>query len=166
MTSKSWSSCLSLGGIASRCSMPRTRPRSSELSWVRFDAYSPKRTTRTTRRIGRASKRWARDRMVSQETMANTMERTSSKKKVSRHSSLWRRSNCSRRSETAMRPAAGDERRDGSVAPFLILLIDFLVAGNSPDDSILANIVRTVLTHQQHKPSHEVPYRHLCVTHK
>src|ERR1700674_2028643 len=100
--------------------------------------------------------------MVSQDTTANTMERTSSKKKVRRQSSLWRRSNCSRRSETAAGPPApGDERLDGSEALFLLWLMDFLVAGQWPDDYTLANIVGTVLTNQQYKQSSGVPYGYL-----
>src|SRR5258708_30284961 len=98
--------------------------------------------------------------MVSQETTANTMERTSNRKKVRRQSSLWRRSNCARRSDTAVRPAAGDERWDASVAPFLIWLMEFLVR-KWPDRHTLANIVRTVLTYQQYKQSAGVPYRYL-----
>src|SRR6202022_721168 len=108
-------------------------------------------TPRKTSPMGRASKRCARERMVSQETMANTMERTSNKKKVRRQSSLWRRSNCSRRSDTAAgRPAPDDKRLDGSTT-FLLLLMD------SRGDYTLANIVGTVLTHQQYKPSGGVP---------
>src|SRR5713226_4784085 len=104
--------------------------------------------------------------MVSQETMANTMERTSSRKKVRRQSSLWRRSNCARRSDTAVRPAAGDERWDASEAPFFIWLMEFLAAGKWPDGHALANIVRTVLTRQQYKQSAGVPYGYLYIAHK
>src|SRR4029077_18415926 len=77
--------------------------------------------------------------MVSQETMANTTERTSSRKNVRRHSSLWRRSNCARRSETAVRPAAGDERWDASAAAFLISLMELVAAGKWADRYTLAN---------------------------
>src|SRR5260370_30075193 len=49
--------------------------------------------------------------MVSQETAAKTIESTSSKRKVSRQRSLWRRSNCSRRSEMAGRAAVPREER-------------------------------------------------------
>src|SRR5229473_1552326 len=104
--------------------------------------------------------------MVSQETTANTMERRSSRKKVRRQSSLWRRSNCARRSDTAVRPAAGDERWDASEAPFFIWLMEFLAAGKWPDGYALANIVRTVLTRQQYKQSAGVPYGYLYIAHK
>src|SRR4029077_6451805 len=104
--------------------------------------------------------------MVSQETMANTTERTSSRKNVRRHNSLWRRSNCSRRSETAVRPAAGDDRWDTSAAAFLISLMELVAAGEWADGYKLANIVRKVLTLQQYKQSAGVPYRYLQIAHK
>src|SRR5579859_55661 len=124
--------------------MPRTSPRSSEISWVRFQAYSPKRTTRMTKPIGRASKWLASDRMLSQETKANTIETSSSKKKVSRHNSLWRRSNCSRRSETA--------------APFLFCFMDSLSRAHH---YALVAIVGTVLIGRQHREFAVVPDRYL-----
>src|ERR1700693_2653432 len=104
--------------------------------------------------------------MVSQETMANTTERTSSRKNVRRHSSLWRRSNCARRSETAVGPATGDERWDASAAAFLISFMELVAAGKWADGYTLANIVRTVLTLQQYKQSAGVPYRYLQIAHK
>ncbi len=61
----------------------------------------PNSATRMTRPTGSASKRTAKERMVSQETTAKTTEMTRRRKKVRRQSSPWRRSNCARRSETA-----------------------------------------------------------------
>jgi hypothetical protein len=47
--------------------------------------------------------------MLFQDTTAKTIEMTRSKKKVSRQSSLWRFSNCARRSEIAERCGLLDE---------------------------------------------------------
>ena len=62
-----------------------------------------------TKPIGRASKRMANERMLFQETTANTMEITKRRKKVSRQSSLWRFSKCASRSEIAERCGVFDE---------------------------------------------------------
>src|SRR2546423_15436441 len=70
--------------------------------------------------MGSASKRCARERTVSQETTAKTMERTRRRRNVRRHSSLWRLSNCARRSETGERASRGEE--ECLVAPGVCLV--------------------------------------------
>src|SRR2546423_10441870 len=70
--------------------------------------------------MGSASKRCARERTVSQETTAKTMERTRRRRNVRRHSSLWRLSNCARRSETGERASRGEE--ECLVAPEVCLV--------------------------------------------
>src|SRR6266849_11136080 len=61
---------------------------------------------RTTRPIGKASKRCVRDRTEAQEVQAKNRARTKRTTNVSRQSSLCRFSNCSKREEMAARLSA------------------------------------------------------------
>src|ERR1700731_3717389 len=83
--------------------------------------------------MGRASKCTARERMVSQETTAKTIESTSSNRKVRRQRSLWRRSNCSRRSEMAGR--VGPRPDELATAPGAFLWPSFIVPASPEFDS-------------------------------
>src|ERR1700738_4330717 len=79
--------------------------------------------------MGRASNLSARERMVSQEMTAKTIDSTSNNRKVRRQRSLWRRSNCSRRSEMAGR---GAEPRDELSARFGTFFLPSFIIPASP----------------------------------
>src|SRR6267143_4826924 len=118
MISKSWSSCLSLGGSASRCSRPCIRPRSSEISEVFFHMRTAKRTIKTTRPIDKANaSEWCqKERMESQAAKTQAIPSRNRTRKVSHQSCRWRFSNCSKREVTAERASPpDDELREGRV---------------------------------------------------
>src|SRR5260370_7616620 len=66
--------------------------------------------TTTRRTCGKASKRWAKERIAAHEVQAKKTARAKSTAKVNCQSSLCRFSNCSKREEIEVRlPAPGDE---------------------------------------------------------
>src|SRR5258707_3576103 len=66
--------------------------------------------TTTRRTCGKASKRWAKERIAAHDVQAKETERAKSTAKVNCQSSLCRFSNCSKREEIEVRlPAPGDE---------------------------------------------------------
>src|ERR1700680_3495197 len=79
--------------------------------------------------MGRASNRTARERIVSQEMTAKTIDSPSNNRKVRRQRSLWRRSNCSRRSEMA---GLGAEPRDELSAKFGTFFLPSFIIPASP----------------------------------
>src|SRR5712691_8582795 len=124
MISKSWSSCLSLGGSASRYSRPCIRPRSSEISEVFFHMRTAKRTIKTTRPIDKANaSEWCqKERMESQAARTQAIPSRNRTKKVSHQSCRWRFSNCSKREVTAERGDEPREGRDGCWFPSAIIV--------------------------------------------
>src|SRR5258707_14549346 len=80
--------------------------------------------TTTRRTCGKASKRWAKERIAAHEVQAKKTARAKSTAKVNCQSSLCRFSNCSKREEIEVRlPAPGDEPPAGREAPWFFSTI-------------------------------------------
>src|SRR5258707_6925355 len=76
--------------------------------------------TTTRRTCGKASKRWAKERIAAHEVQAKKTARAKSTAKVNCQSSLCRFSNCSKREEIEVRlPAPGDEPPAGRGPPLV-----------------------------------------------
>src|SRR5258706_14082896 len=76
--------------------------------------------TTTRRTCGKASKRWAKERIAAHEVQAKKTARAKSTAKVNCQSSLCRFSNCSKREEIEVRlPAPGDEPPAGREAQWV-----------------------------------------------
>src|ERR1700722_18698093 len=90
--------------------MPRTSPRSSEISFVFDQAYTPNKKTRITRPMGKASRLWDISRTVCQEVAANAKARAQRITRAARQTPRSRRGNWSR-SSRAEEDSAGASAR-------------------------------------------------------